>query len=230
MAQSKETPQYHGHRKRLKSKFLGQDIRSFEDYEILELLLCYAIPRADTKSLAKALLRKYGSLAAVVNGEQSDLQEFKGLGESSIILLKALLDFNSRLMIEREPKKIDILNNWASVLNYCKLTMGYKKQEYFRVLYLNRKNHLLADELHTGGTVDRIQVYPREIAKRAIHHAASAVILVHNHPSLDVNPSTEDIEMTKTICKAIEPIGCVVHDHLIISNNNHFSFRASNLI
>lgn len=230
MDQTNQLNQHHGHRQRLKTRFLSQDIRSLEDYEILEMMLFYAVPRADTKSLAKALLNKYSSLAGVINAEAADLKEFKGLGESTVLLFKALLDFSSRLMIEKQPKKLDILNNWAAVLNYCKLTMGNKKQEYFRVLYLNRKNHLLADELHSDGTIDRIQVYPREIAKRVIQHAASAVILVHNHPSFDVTPSNEDIEITKTIYKAIEPIGCVVHDHIIVSNNSHFSFRASNLM
>lgn len=219
-----------GHRKRIREQFLKHDIRSMPDYEILEMLLYYAIPRADTKALAKDLLKKFGSFAAIINAEPIELKSFDGLGEASIFLFKLLLDFNSRLMIDPQDKKFDVMNHWAAVLNYCRLTMGHKKKEHFRVLYLNKKNHLLSDEFHEDGTIDKIQVYPREIAKKVIEHAASAIILIHNHPSSDVSPSNDDIEITKIICKAISPLGAVVHDHLIISNHDHFSFRSNKLL
>ncbi len=220
-----------GHRARLRERFMKAELRTLPDYEILEMLLYYAIPRADTKSIAKSLLTEFGSIAGVINASSQELLKVKGLGKVSEYFFKLLLDFHSRLFVPAIPKQWNVLNNWHAVLNYCRLTMGYKrKSEFFRVLYLNRKNHLIADEFHDHGTVDNIQIYPREIARKVIEFSASAVILIHNHPSGDPKPSKCDIEITEVITRVLEPMGAVVHDHLIIAGFDHFSFKAGKLL
>ena len=207
------------------------DLRTLPDYEILEMMLFYAIPRIDTKAIAKQLLAEFGSIAGVINASPHELSKIAGVGEGTKHLFKLLLDFHSRLFVPVEPKQLNVLSNWEAVLDYCRLTMGYqRKAEFFRVLYLNRKNHLLTDEFHDYGTIDCVQVYPREIARKVIESCASAVILIHNHPSGDTKPSNADIEVTKTIAKALEPVGAVVHDHLIVSGSQYFSFRANKLL
>lgn len=218
-----------GHRKRLKEKFLKVPIRSLADYEILEMVLFDVFSRRDTKDMAKNLLAKFGSIAGVLNAEPIELKKIEGLGDNAVFHLKLLLDLFSRLHIPTKSDQL-VLSNWHSVINYCNLTMGFRKTECFRVLYLNKKNALVADEFSEGGTIDKVQVYPREIAKKAIEHSASAVILVHNHPSGEAKPSHEDIDMTKAISVALSALSIRIHDHLIVANNNHFSFRASNLL
>lgn len=227
-----DASKHSGHRKRVKDRFMKLDLRSLEDYEILEILLFHAIPRADTKQIAKDLLHKFGSLQAIISADKAELISVSGVGESVILLLKLMLDFNTRLLIPvGKNHDFNVLSNWHSVLNYCRITMGHKrKNEYFRVLYLNRKNRLIGDELHDKGTVDRVQVYPREIARQVLEYGASGVILVHNHPSGDTKPSNEDLHLTNTIVKALEPIGAVVHDHLIVSDFDYFSFKGNKLI
>lgn len=222
-----------GHRQRLKERFMQSPLRKCPDYEILEMMLFYVIPRSDTKTLAKNLIHQFGSLAGVINADANDICKIKGAGESTTLLFKLLLDFNSRLFLTngKNQKKLNIFSNWHSVLNYCRLTMGYqKKSEFFRVLYLNKKNHLIADEFHENGTIDRIAVYPREIARKLINVGASAIILVHNHPSGDPKPSNEDLEITRHIAKVLEPLNAKIHDHLIVSGFDHFSFRYNNLL
>ncbi len=218
-----------GHRKRLKEKFLKVPIRSLADYEILELVLFDVFARCDTREMAKLLINKFGSVAGVLNAEPIELKQIEGIGDNAVFHLKLLLDLFSRLYMPVSEDK-PVLSNWHSVINYCNLTMGFRKTECFRVLYLNKKNMLISDELSEGGTVDKVQIYPREIAKRAIEHSASAIILVHNHPSSEAKPSAEDIEMTKSIANALSPLSIKVHDHLIVANNNHYSFRASGLL
>lgn len=230
MIKEKSIDEFHlGHRKRLKERLLKSPIRTLPDYEILEMILFSVFPRKDTKSLAKKLLSKFGSLAEIVNADSTDLKSIEGVGDALIIQMKLLSDIFSRLHLPID-KPLQVLNNWMSVINYCNLTMGYKKVELFRVLYLNKNNCLIADQLCEHGTVDRIQIYPREIAKKALECNASAIILVHNHPSGAIEPSKEDIEMTKQIAKALSAISINLHDHLIISKNSHYSFRAKGLI
>lgn len=221
-----------GHRKRLRARFLKTNLRTLPDYELLEIMLFYAIPRADTKALAKRLLAEFGSLAGVINADEAALKSIEGAGEGVKCLFKVLLDFSSRLLLPTESvHSLNVLDNWHSVLDYCKITMGYqKKSESFRVLYLNRKNHLIADEFQDYGTIDRVHVYPREIARKVIESGASAVILVHNHPSGDTKPSNDDLVVTRNIAKALEPLGALVHDHLIVAGREHFSFRANRLV
>ena len=218
-----------GHRKRLKEKFLKVPIRSLADYEILEMVLFDVFARRDTRDMAKLLINKFGSVAGVLNAEPIELKQIDGIGDNAVFHLKLLLDLFSRLHISTKADQ-PILSNWHSVINYCNLTMGFRKTECFRILYLSKKNALIADELSEGGTIDKVQIYPREIAKKAIEHSAAAVILVHNHPSGEAKPSAEDIEMTKEINTALSSLSIRIHDHLIVANNNHFSFRASGLI
>ncbi len=218
-----------GHRKRLKEKFLKVPIRSLADYEILEMILFDVFTRKDTRDMAKILLNKFGSLAGVLNAEPIELKQIDGIGDNAVFHLKLLLDLFSRLQFTTDSNQ-PVLSNWHSVINYCNLTMGFRKTECFRILYLSKKNTLIADELSEGGTIDKVQIYPREIAKKAIEHSAAAVILVHNHPSGEAKPSTEDIEMTKSISNALSQLSVKIHDHLIVANNNHYSFRANGLL
>lgn len=219
-----------GHRARLKKRFVGSQMRSCDEYEILEMILFYSIPRSDTKPIAKELLRRFNSLAGVINASEKDLLEIEGIGASTALLFKLLLDFYSRLFIRVGDKQFDVMNNWVAVVNYCKLTMGFNPRESFRVLYLNKKNQLIKDEIAAEGTVDKIHIYPREIARKALECSASGIVLVHNHPTGDTKPSHEDIVVTKAIVKSLETIGIRLLDHLIIGSNDNYSFKTNRLI
>ncbi len=219
-----------GHRTRLKMRFLHAPKRSLPDYEILEMILFYAVIRRDTKPIAKILLKKFGSLAGVIFADDASLKTVVGVGEGIIFFIKLLSDFFSRLCVPQQKGEIHVLSSWLAVLNYCQLTMGFKKSESFRVLMLNKRNILIADEFVDAGTVDKIAIYPREIARMSLLHGATAIILVHNHPSGDPTPSKEDIEITMKIIEALAPINVTVHDHVIVAEHNHFSFKASNLL
>jgi DNA repair protein RadC len=225
-----EDNQNYGHRQRLWARFKKAPPRNLPDYEILEMMLFYAIPRRDTKKLAKDLLAHFKSLAGVFFADPTELQAVKGIGSNTGNLIALLSDLFSRLCLPTEHKNLHILSNWLSVLNYCQLTMGYKKKETFRVLFLNKKNLLIADELFDTGTIDKVAVYPREIAKQAIMHGAAAVILVHNHPSGDPTPSKEDIAITRKIAEALMAVNVQLHDHLVVAQQQHFSFRGQNLL
>ena len=229
--QSAPSSLFIGHRNRLKERFFKSPVRTLPDYEILEMVLFNAVPRRDTKDLAKRLLQRFGSLVAIVSADPIDLQTVLGVTRSVLQQLKLLLDIFTRLHIPvEEQKNLNVINSWMSVLNYCSLTMGFKSREHFRVLFLNKRNVLMADELFETGTVDKVSVYPREIVKQAIHYNASALILVHNHPSGEVKPSKDDIEITKKIADALNNIHISLHDHIIIANHNHFSFRSNGLL
>lgn len=219
-----------GHRARARLRFESNDFRSAQDDELLEILLFYAIPRADTKQIARKLLKRYESFADILNAPEVDLRKVEGIGDASVFLFKLLKDLHSRLFVAKDLKSTHVLNNWVSVLNYCKLVMGYNNTEQFRVLYLNKKNYLIADEVNLDGTIDRIQVYPREIVRKALEHSAAAVILVHNHPSTDSNPSPDDLEITNCIAAALRTIGVIVHDHVIVTSRRHFSFKMNGLL
>jgi DNA repair protein RadC len=213
-----------GHRKRVKNRFISSEIRTFTDYELLEMMLFYVVPRKDTKQIARDLMNKYGSIAAILSIDESEITSIEGLGESASVFFKLLLDIQSRLILPKESKNYNVLSNWISVLNYCRLTQGYKKIEYFRVLYLNKKNCLIADEVSQNGTIDRVHLYPREIAKKVILHNAASIILVHNHPSGEAKPSNADIDVTNAVANAS------LHDHIIITENGSFSFKQNRLL
>ncbi|MDA0939268.1 MAG: DNA repair protein RadC [Proteobacteria bacterium] len=221
---------YQGHRQRLRSKFLKSGTKTFQDYEILELLFFYSLPRIDTKPIAKKLLNHFKSIEAIISADQEDLRSIKGVGNEVILHLKLLFEIFTRMHLGNKAHKKNIIDHWEKVLQYCKLTIGFKQKEYFCVLYLDRKNALIADEFLDTGTVDKITIYPREIVKKALSNNASAVILVHNHPSGDCNPSRQDIETTNTIVSALQNVQITTHDHLIISQNQHYSFKGHGLI
>ena len=222
-------PHYIGHRSRLKSRFLKGGEKALADYELLELLLFLAVPRRDVKPLAKALLAKFGSFAEVISAEPARLKEVEGIGDSAVIALKLVQEGALKLTREQVLDK-PVIGSWQALLDYCKAAMAYSKKEQFRILYLNRKNVLIADEMQQEGTVDHTPVYPREVIKRALELGASAVILVHNHPSGDPTPSRDDIEMTKEIKEAGKKLGVSIHDHVIVAKGSYSSFKSLGLL
>ncbi|TNE28080.1 MAG: JAB domain-containing protein [Alphaproteobacteria bacterium] len=214
-----------GHRDRLRQRFLETGGDGMPDYEILELLLFTAIPRRDVKPLAKKLIDHFGGFADVLAADPKSLTAVTGVSENTAAFLKTVYAAGGR-MLKQKLADAPILSSWKSLLDYCHATMAHEKKEHFRVLFLNRKNRLIRDEIQQSGTVDHTPVYPREVVKRALEIGATAVILVHNHPSGDPTPSNADIEMTKEIVRAVTPVDVVVHDHLIISATGHYSFKA----
>ncbi len=217
-----------GHRERLRKRFLQGGPEALADYELLELVLFRAIPRRDVKPLAKTLIARFGSFAEVVAAPPARLMEVGQIGEAAATELKIVEAAALRLSKESMRKRL-ALGTFAQVLDYCRGAMAYRETEEFRVIFLDKKNGLLADEVQGRGTVDHTPVYPREIIRRALELNASAVILVHNHPSGDPTPSTADIVMTQNIASLAKPLGVSVHDHLIIARNGHASFRALKL-
>jgi DNA repair protein RadC len=199
------------------------------DYELLELLLFRALPRRDVKPLAKTLLAKFGSFAEVIAAPEALLAEVKGLGGAGITELKIVQAAASRLLRGAITKR-PVLSSWSSVLDYCRTAQGFAEREQFRVLFLDKRNALIADEVQQTGTVDHTPVYPREVVKRALELSASAIILVHNHPSGDPTPSHADIQMTNAIIAVAGPLGISVHDHLIVGKDGHASLKGLKLI
>lgn len=222
-------PHYHGHRDRLRQRFLQGGADALPDYEMLELILFMAIPRRDVKPLAKTLLAKFGNLAGVLNAPVTELEKIDDLSENSVVALKAVQAAAHRLL-KQEIIKQPILNSWSRLLDYCQATMAHEKKEHFRILFLNKKNELMADEIQQSGTVDHTPAYPREIMKRALELGATALILVHNHPSGDPKPSEADIDMTYAIKAAGEPFHILIHDHIIVSKNGAGSFKTLGLL
>jgi DNA repair protein RadC len=209
-----------GHRQRLRERFIRGGDTALNDYELLELLLFGANPRADMKPLAKDLLQEFGSLTGVINADHAALLKINGVGETAIAILKAVQATMTRALREQIMQK-PILSSWTQVLEYCRLSMGYLKQEQLRLLFLDCKNCLIADEVQQTGTINHTPVFPREVVKRALELGSSAIILVHNHPSGDPSPSAEDIEMTKHIRNVSTPLGILLHDHIIIAKTRH---------
>ncbi|MEX1155070.1 DNA repair protein RadC [Parvibaculum sp.] len=221
-------PHYAGHRERLRARFLKAP-DSLADYEVLEMLLFNAIPQRDTKPLAKELIEKFGGLSEVLNAEEARLREVKGIKDRVVAELRLAREAGLRLSQAKVLKK-DVIGSWSALLDYCATAMAHNPTEQFRILFLDRKNHLIADEVQQKGTVDHTPVYPREVVKRALELNASALILVHNHPSGDPTPSGADIEMTKRIVETAKPLGIEVHDHLVVGKGRHASFRSLGLI
>lgn len=222
-------PLYHGHRQRLRERFRKGGADALPDYELLELVLFRAIPRRDTKDLAKRLLARFGSYAGVLNAPDALLKEVDGAGETVITELKLIRAAALRLM-KQEATEAPLLSSWARVLDYLRAAQGHEHREQFRVLFLDKKNRLIADEVQGQGTVDHTPVYVREVVKRALELSATAIVLVHNHPSGDPTPSKADIDMTRLIVEAARPLGVVVHDHVIVGREGHASFKALRLI
>ena len=218
-----------GHRERLRTRFQKHGAQALPDYELLELVLFAAIPRRDTKPLAKALLARFGSYAEVIAAPRERLSEIEGVGEAVVNQLK-IVEEAARRLTQAQIMGKPILSSWTALIDYCMAAMARAPQEEFRVLYLDRKNVLIADEVQARGTVDHAPVYPREIVKRALEHGASAMILVHNHPSGDPTPSKADIEMTREIVAAAKALKIAIHDHLVIGRAGHASFKSLGLL
>jgi DNA repair protein RadC len=220
---------YHGHRDRLREKYRDHGDTALADYEVLELLLFRFIPRKDTKPIAKALLARFGTLAGVFGAPLSRLQEIKGVGETVALDLKLVATAGQRAL-KSELREKQVLSSWSSVIDYCHAAMAYETREQFRVLFLDKRNALISDEVQGQGTIDHTPVYPREVMRRALELSATAIILVHNHPSGDPTPSRADIDMTKTIVETAKPLGITVHDHIIIGKDGHASLKGLRLI
>ena len=218
-----------GHRQRLRERFLATEGEGFADYEMLELLLALAIPRRDVKPLAKILIKRFRDFAGVVSASQTDLTQVEGVGPAVIAALK-LVQAGSLRLLKQQVTDRPILNSWQRLMDYLAADMAHKGIEYFRLLFLDKRNHLIADEIQQSGTVDHTPVYPREVVRRALEVGATAIILVHNHPSGDPTPSRADIDMTKEIVRALAPVGVVVHDHLIVGRGGTTSFKAMSLL
>ena len=225
MSEAAEKPHYLGHRQRLRQRFLEGGPTALADYELLELLLCQAQPRGDMKPLAKDLIKRFGSFAGVMAASPDALGELDGMGEASIVALKTV-QAASLLMQKQDLHQKPLLSSWKSVLDYCHSVMAHEAIEQFRLLFLDGKNAVIADEKQSQGTVNHTPVYVREVAKRALTLDASAVIMAHNHPTGDPTPSRDDIEMTKAVKSALEKIGIQLHDHIIIGRRGHASLRS----
>jgi DNA repair protein RadC len=224
-----EAPHYHGHRERLRERFREAGANALSDYEMLEMVLFRALPRRDVKPLAKLLIGKFGSFAEAVHAPEARLREVTGLGEAAIIELKLIAAAASRVA-RGELKQRTVLSSWAGVLDYCRTAMAFADKEQFRILFLDKRNQLISDEVQQIGTVDHTPVYPREVVKRALELSATAIILAHNHPSGDPTPSQADIQMTKAIIDVAGPLGIAVHDHIIVGKNGHASMKGLKLI
>jgi len=222
-------PHFHGHRERLRTRFREKGAAALADYELLEMALYRAIQRGDTKPLAKALLKRFGNLTEVLAAPRRRLKEVEGVGDRVVDELKLIKAFTERTAGEAVRKR-PVLSSWSALLDYCRTAMAFEEREQFRLLFLDKKNALIADEVQQTGTVDHTPVYPREVIRRALELSATAVILVHNHPSGDPTPSRADIEMTRTIIDVGKPLGINVHDHLVIGREGHASFKGMGLI
>ncbi|WP_088345432.1 MULTISPECIES: DNA repair protein RadC [Rhodomicrobium] len=222
-------PHYYGHRERLRERFRQNGAETLPDYELMELILFRAIPRRDTKPLAKAIIAKFGGFAEAINATEERLSEVPGLGAAAVTEIRLVKAAAIRLM-QGEVMKRPLLGSFDKVVSYCRAAMGFEMREQFRILFLDKRNRLLADEVQGRGTVDHTPVYVREVLKRALELSASAIILVHNHPSGDPTPSRADITMTKEIMAAAEKLDIAVHDHLIVGRDGHVSLKSARLV
>ena len=228
MSATDETPHYHGHRQRLRQRFQEGGAEALPDYELLELVLFQAIPRADVKPLAKQLLARFGGFAAVMNADLSALIQ-AGLTENTATALK-VIEAAARRLAKTELMDRPVINSWEKLVDYCRVNLAHLPRERLHVLFLDRKNAVIAGETLGVGTVDHAPIYPREVARRALELNATAVVLVHNHPSGDPAPSAADIEATRKVGEALKTIGVTLHDHLIVGRTGHASLRSAGLM
>jgi len=220
-------PHYHGHRERLRARFMEAGAQALADYEMLELVLFRAVPRRDVKPLAKDLLQRFGSFAEVISAPVERLKQ-EGLGEAAVIELKIVQAAAQRLA-RGEVKKRTALSSWTAVIDYVRAAQAFAEKEQFRILFLDKKNQVIADEVQQEGTVDHTPVYPREVVKRALELSATALILVHNHPSGDPTPSQADVEMTRQVAQVARTLGIQVLDHVIVGKDGHASLKGLKL-
>jgi DNA repair protein RadC len=223
-----ETPHYHGHRERLRQRLIDAGAENLPDYELLEVMLFVSNPRGDVKPLAKELLEQFGGFAELMSADPKALAA-AGLGLAGIAAIKSVREAALRLM-RAELQEQPVVNSWGKLIDYCSAQIAHNKVEEFHILFLDRQNVLLKHECQQRGTVDHTPVYTREVVKRALELGASALIMVHNHPSGDPTPSKADIAVTQDIKKAAAPLGVVLHDHVIIGRNRHTSLRELGLI
>ena len=223
-----EAPHYLGHRDRLRARF-AENGDGLPDYELLELVLFRSIPRRDVKPIAKEILKRFGTFAEALAAPAQRLMEIDGIGESVVTDLK-IVEAAARRLTRGAVAKRPVLSSWSAVLDYCRTAMAFAEKEQFRLLFLDKRNAVIADEVQQSGTVDHTPVYPREVVKRALELSASAVILVHNHPSGDPTPSAADIKMTRDIIEVAKPLGITVHDHIIVGREGHASLKGLRLI
>jgi DNA repair protein RadC len=221
-------PHYLGHRDRLRERFLKSGAEALPDYELLELLLFRALPRRDVKPLAKALLRRFGSFAETIAAPRERLLEVEGLSEGAATELK-IIEAAAKRLAKGEIAERPVLGSWSALIEYCRTAMAFSEKESLRILFLDKRNGLIADEVQQTGTVDHTPVYPREVVKRALELSATALILAHNHPSGDPRPSSADIRVTQEIAKVASPLGILVHDHIIVGRNGHVSLKEMKL-
>lgn len=224
-----ETPHYHGHRDRMRARFAEAGGEALADYELLELALFRSIPRRDVKPLAKELIRRFGDLGRVCSASLDQLTDIKGVSEKTATDIKLIHAMAVRIAREQVTGRT-VISSWSALLDYLRAALQHASTEEFRVLFLDKKNRLISDEFQARGTVDHAPVYPREIVKKAIALDASALILVHNHPSGDPTPSQADIEMTRRIREAAKPFDIVVHDHIVVGRERTASFKALGLL
>jgi DNA repair protein RadC len=227
--QPSETPHYHGHRMRLRERFETAGPDALNDYELLEMVLFTALPRGDVKPLAKSLLKTFGSFAEAIHAPEARLREVNGIGDRTITEFKLIAAAAHRIA-KGQLQQRALLSSWNDVIEYCRTSMAFADKEQFRILFLDKRNQLISDEVQQTGTVDHTPVYPREVIKRALELSATAIILVHNHPSGDPTPSQADIQMTKAIVEIAAPLGISVHDHIIVAKNGHASLKGMRLI
>ncbi len=213
----------------MRERFLSHGSEALADYELLEMILFPAKPVGDVKPMAKTLIAAFGSFGQVLFAEPPALMKVEGVNEAAVVAIKVAKSAAERLLKEEIADK-PVIKSWTQLLDYCRIHIGYNQNEEFHVLFLNHKLELMLDERQQKGTVDHTPVYPREVVKRALELGASSLILVHNHPSGDVQPSKADIDVTKQIIDAARPLGIEVHDHLIIGAKKHFSFKSKGLI
>lgn len=226
---NEEPPHHLGHRQRLRERFLAGGAESLPDYEMLELLLFLSIPRKDVKPLAKRLLARFGGFAAVLNADITALTDMDGISETTAAMLKTV-EAAARRLAKTELIDRPIIDSWDKLVDYCRVNLAHLPRERLHLLFLDRKNALIAGETQGIGTVDHAPIYPREVARRALELNASAVVMVHNHPSGDPAPSAADIEATRKVAEALKAIGVTLHDHLIVGRTGHASLRSAGLM
>lgn len=224
-----EPPHYLGHRERLRARLREAGPEAIADYELLELVLFRALPRRDVKPLAKALIARFGSFAEAIAARPERLAEVEGMGVSAIGELK-LIEATAQRFAKGGVRKRAPLNSLREVIEYCRAKMAFAEREEFRILFLDKRNGLIADEVQGTGTIDHAPVYPREVVKRALELSATALVLVHNHPSGDPTPSPADVKMTQDVIAIGAPLGVAIHDHLIVGRDGHVSMRGLKLI
>ncbi len=222
-------PHHVGHRQRLRRRFLTAGADALADYELLELVLFRAIPRRDVKPLAKELIARFGSFAEVIAAPPTRLKEVAGVGDTVVAELK-IVQAAAVKLAEQQARSQPVFRGWSDLIAYCRAALARAEREEFRVLFLDAKNRLITDEVQNRGTIDHTPVYPREVVRRALELSAASVILVHNHPSGDPTPSRADVEMTKKVIAAAQPLGIAVHDHIIVGREGHASLRGLGLI